>query len=221
MATRKKIVLRRQRRSAVNRRKRQTGKRIYRRKVMRGGEENQITYGDLKKLLNYKLPPFGVEIPFFTPIFTSVKADLKTKANIDIDTLDENTPITIDTLSKQILPVFQDKIIEKLPEAKKQEVKTLLDQLFGLLTTPPETSEEMTGKLNVLIKQIVKLIPTPTLIPIPSSIITLASNIIVPKLVKVVFAAKTVTTTGEQSSSSASGGDTAASPAAAQPVDLS
>jgi hypothetical protein len=187
MATRKKIVLRRQRRSAVNRRKRQTGKRIYRRKVMRGGEENQITYGDLKKLLNYKLP-LGMDIPFFTPIFTSVKADLKTKANIDIDTLDENTPITIDTLSKQILPVFQDKIIEKLPEAKKEEVKTLLDQLFGLLTTPPETSEEMTGKLNVLIEKIVNLIPTP--IPIPSSIITSASNIIVPKLVKVVFAAR-------------------------------
>ena len=215
MATRKKIVLRRQRRSAVNRRKRQTGKRIYRRKVMRGGEENQITYGDLKKLLNYKLPPFRVDIPFFT----SVKADLKTKANIDIDTLDENTPITIDTLSKQILPVFQDKIIEKLPEAKKEEVKTLLDQLFGLLTTPPETSEEMTGKLNVLIEQIVKLIPTP--IPIPSNIITSASSIIVPKLVKVVFAAKTVTTTSEQSSSPVSGGGTAASPAAAQPVDLS
>jgi hypothetical protein len=219
MATRKKIVLRRQRRSALNRRKRQTGKRIYRRKVMRGGEENQITYGDLKKLLNYKLPPFGVAIPFFT----SVKAGLKTEAHIDIDTLAETTPITIDTLSKQILPVFKDKIIEKLPDAKKEKVRPLLDQLFGLLTTPPETSKEMTDKLNVLIEQIVKLIPTP--VPIPLSIITSASSIIVPKLVKVVFAAKTVTTTSEQSSSpaspaaspAASGGGTAA----AQPVDLS
>ena len=208
MATRKKIVLRRQRRSAVNRRKRQTGKRIYRRKVMRGGEENQITYGDLKKLLNYK--PLGMDIPFFTPIFTNVKEQL-IKMGINIDTLDENTPITIDTLSKQILPVFQDKIIEKLPEAKKEEVKTLLDQLFGLLTTPPETSKEMTDKLNVLIEQIVKLIPTP--IPIPSSIITSASNIIVPKLVKVVFAARAA------AASPASGGDTSASPAAS--LDMS
>jgi hypothetical protein len=215
MATRKKIVLRRQRRSALNRRKRQTGKRIYRRKVMRGGEENQITYGDLKTLLNYKLP-LGVEIPFFT----SVKADLKTEANIDIDTQAETTPITIDTLSKQILPVFQAKIIEKLPEAKKEEVRPLLDQLFGLLTTPPKDENEMTDKLNELINQIVKLTP----LPIPSSIITSASSsIIVPKLVKVVFAATTVTTSDEISSPaaslSASGGGTAS--AAAQPVDLS
>jgi len=196
MATRKKIVLRRQRRSALNRRKRQTGKRIYRRKVMRGGEP-QITYGDLKKLLNYKL--FGADIPFFT----SVKSDLKTKAKIDIDdTLDETTPITIDTLSKQILPVFKDKIIEKIPNKENQEtVRRLLDQLFGLLTTPPKTPEEMTNKLNELINQIVELTP----LPIPSSIITSASSsIIVPKLVKVVFAATTVTTSDQISSPAAS-----------------
>jgi hypothetical protein len=211
MATRKKIVLRRQRRSALNRRKRQTGKRIYRRKVMRGGEENQITYGDLKNLLNYKL--FGADIPFFTEIFTSVKADLKTTAKIDIDdTLDENTPITIETLSKQILPVFKDNIIEKIPDEKKEEVRPLLDQLFGLLTTPPKDENEMTDKLNELINQIVKL----TQLPIHSSIITLASSVIVPKLVKVVFAAKTVTTTSEQSLSPA-----APAASAAPALDLS
>lgn len=188
MATRKKIVLRRQRRSAVNRRKRQTGKRIYRRKVMRGGEETQITYGDLKKLLNYKLPPLGMNIPFFTPIFTSVKEKLIT-IGINIDTADVNTPITIETLSTKILPVFKDKIIEKIPDDdKKKQVGDLLDQLFGLLTNPPDTPEIMTTTLNGLIKQIVTLIPTP--IPIPESLITLASNIIVPKLVKVVFDAR-------------------------------
>lgn len=125
MATRKKIVLRRQRRSAVNRRKRQTGKRIYRRKVMRGG----VSYKTVGLVLT--------AVP-------DIKNAIKSQGKINFDNEDQ---ITTDSIKNDIVPIIKTKIVEKIPQEKKAAVETLLDSLFNIITNPP--SDIATAKKDI------------------------------------------------------------------------
>ena len=162
MATRKKIVLRRQRRSAVNRRKRQTGKRIYRRKVMRGG-------------MSYK------ELGMALTLLPAIKTQLTTDKHINFDKEDQ---ITADSIKNDIVPIIQAKIsstiLEKIAEDKKDAVKTLLDSLFNIITNPP-------SNINIARNDTVKLLADlEPYIPFTAKPFYILIKTILPKLLDIV-----------------------------------
>jgi hypothetical protein len=140
MATRKKIVLRRQRRSALNRRKRQTGKRIYRRKVMRGG----VSYKDVGLAL-------------------TVLPDIKTQLTNKGINLDKEDQITAESIKTDIVPIIQGqiktKILEKIPEDQKAAVEKLLDSLFNIITNPPSDIAAAKIEINKLLTDLDGYIP--------------------------------------------------------------
>jgi hypothetical protein len=194
MATRKKIVLRRQRRSALNRRKRQTGKRIYRRKVMRGG----VSYKDVGLAL-------------------TVLPDIKTQLTEKGIHLDKEEQITAESIKTDIVPIIQGQIkkniLENIPkEEDKITAVELLDSLFNIITNPPSDIAAAKNQIDELLTKIQKFLPFTAM-----AFYYLIKQLL-PKLLDLVAAAAPA---APAASPAASGGGTAPASAAAYNLDLS